>query len=699
MKHPTAIWAALVGILILTLGPAKGRASDNPPSISIARHELNVTLDPERAMLSGRDRIAVQGSSGAQIDLWLAPKADIRSVRINGSRQAYVFDAGRLRIDAGSRAPAFDLVIEYTCRFDDPAPVAPVNTDNPGYGVSGTISSSGTFILAGAGWYPRLAGARESFDLQVKGPRGTVAVTAGKLVGIDNSGQHTISHWQVENPLDGLSLSAGPYSVDRQSDGRLTAATFLYPGSRRLSSRYLEASLRHLKRYEKLFGPYPYDGFSVVENFFPTGFGFPSYTLMGSRVLQLPFIPETSLPHEIVHNWWGNGVRVDFASGNWCEGLATYTADYLIKELGSAEAARDYRRQAMRNYASLVAREKDFALRRFRSRIDPTTKAVGYDKSAMVFHMLRKTIGEDAFWDGLRSLYRQHLFQRASWSDLQAVFERQADRSLEPFFRQWITRPGAPHLRLENIHTVAEANGFRTTGRLVQQRPYYQLALDLVLETDTDTVRQTVRLTGAAADFALDSVRPPSTLVADPDYHLFRHLAPEEIPPTVNSLKGADEIVVVLTTRMGRQGRPIARQFIRAMGIDPVGWIDESDLSDFDPAGVDLLFIGLPESPQWTAGFPRELRLAPDEFHLESQPFNDPADVLFCVARQPADSSAKVALLHPLSPDAGQRALTKIPHYGRYSYLAFSDGRNRIKGTWEAATSPLKIGLAAVETP
>ena len=97
---------------------------------------------------------------------------------------------------------------------------------------------------------------------------------------------------------------------------------------------------RHIDRYEALHGPYPFEKFAVVENFFPTGYGFPSFTLLGSRVLRLPFIPDTSLRHEVAHCWWGNGVFVDAAGGNWCEGLTTYVADYLAKEEHSFEEAR-----------------------------------------------------------------------------------------------------------------------------------------------------------------------------------------------------------------------------------------------------------------------------------------------------------------------------------------------------------------------
>ena len=64
-----------------------------------------------------------------------------------------------------------------------------------------------------------------------------------------------------------------------------------------------------------MHGPYPFPKFAIVENFFPTGYGFLSYTLLGGSVLKLPFIPETSLRHEIAHSWWGNGVLVDYAAG------------------------------------------------------------------------------------------------------------------------------------------------------------------------------------------------------------------------------------------------------------------------------------------------------------------------------------------------------------------------------------------------
>jgi hypothetical protein len=392
-------------------------------------------------------------------------------------------------------------------------------------------------------------------------------------------------------------------------------------------------------------------------------------------------------------------VLVDFASGNWCEGLTSYTADYLNKEQASPEAAADYRRQALRNYASLVSSATDFPLSRFISRTDPATKAVGYDKSTMVFHMLRQEVGDDSFWAALRDFYRNFLFKRASWQDLRLLFERHAGRSLEVFFRQWIERPGAPQIRLEGVRQESDNQGYRTTGRLIQEKPYFDVALKLDLDTKDGPIEQTVHLSGRQSKFEISSNTRPFALIADPDYHLFRQLTADEIPPTVNTLKGSTSIVLVIGKRMGRVGRPIARHFASAMGIEPTRTIDETDFSPSDAAGNDLLFIGLPENPASVQLLPRDLALAANAFELAGQRFDGPSDVLFFVARHPDRSNNVVSLLHSLSPDMADQASVKIPHYGRYSYLAFSDGRNRAKGTWEVNASPMIVRWGPKNSP
>jgi aminopeptidase N len=168
----------------------------------------------------------------------------------------------------------------------------------------------------------------------------------------------------------------------------------------------------------------------------------PSLTYLGRQVIRLPFIRATSLGHEVLHNWWGNGVYPDWQSGNWSEGLTTFLADYAYKEDESEDAAREMRIGWLRDYAAVPPGE-DFALKDFTSRHHGIASIIGYNKAAMVFLMLRDRIGREAFERGLRLLWERRQFQTASWADLEAAFSEAAGQSQKEFFRQWVQRAGA----------------------------------------------------------------------------------------------------------------------------------------------------------------------------------------------------------------------------------------------------------------
>ena len=132
--------------------------------------------------------------------------------------------------------------------------------------------------------------------------------------------------------------------------------------------------------YRGLIGPYPYGKFALVENFWETGYGMPSFTLLGPQIIRFPFILSSSYPHEILHNWWGNSVFVDYETGNWCEGLTAYMADHLIQE--QRGKGDEYRRDTLQKYRDYVRDGRDFPLTEFRSRHSAATEAVGLREDA-----------------------------------------------------------------------------------------------------------------------------------------------------------------------------------------------------------------------------------------------------------------------------------------------------------------------------
>ncbi|NIR34244.1 MAG: M1 family metallopeptidase [Desulfuromonadales bacterium] len=434
-----------------------------------------------------------------------------------------------------------------------------------------------------------------------------------------------------------------------------------------------------------MFSPYPFAKFAVVENFFPTGYGFPSWTLIGGTVLRLPFITETSLGHEIAHSWWGNGVYVDYASGNWSEGLTTYVADHLYKEQESTEAARKYRLKILRDYAVLAAGGKGYPVIDFRSRKSAVDQAVGYGKVAMIFHMLRGRLGDDVFLDGLRHLTETRMGLTTSWQDVRSSFSTVSGQDLSVFFNQWLTRGQGPKLSLRNIESSKSEEGWTVSGTIVQEPPYYDLRVPLGLSTESDEILSVHILKGRQADFRLKTKSAPMALRLDPQVRLFRELHPQEVPPLVNTIRGSDDLLVVAAESLSPKVSEAALALVAALRHD-VRTVPESQLAPEMLDGRDILFLGWPQ--RFAPGLPAGVNVEGNGFEHNGKFYSDAADALFAVFEHPRDQSRAAAVYLPMSAEAASRVNRKIPHYGKYSMLVFRDGENVVKETWPTKPGP-----------
>jgi len=411
--------------------------------------------------------------------------------------------------------------------------------------------------------------------------------------------------------------------------------------------------------------------------------------LLGSTVIRLPFILETSLGHEIAHCWWGNGVLVDYRQGNWCEGLTAYLADYLYKERISEEEGRQYRLQILRNFTTLVNPGNDFPLSQFKGRYDPPSQAIGYGKAAMVFHMLRRSIGDRAFWDGLRDVYRARLFKEASWKDFQIAFERRAGVSLQYFFEQWVFRKGAPQFSFQNPIIKKEEASWIITGSIVQKEPSYELDLPIRLNAPSSTQDNKVLVRGMETAFKAFLQDRPSRLLVDPECDVMRILYPSEIPPSVNSLKASSSVLLVLPKTTFSRSREIAGLLAESLSLKKFRILSEDELKERDWNGQDILLVGLTESGSPPFKKPEGLVLQKQRFKVNGKDYDRPSDSFFGVFRSSVHEERVVALFQPLSEKNADEVARKITHYGRYSYLVFREGRNEAKGTWPVRESPM----------
>jgi aminopeptidase N len=94
-----------------------------------------------------------------------------------------------------------------------------------------------------------------------------------------------------------------------------------------------------------------------------------------------------------------------------------------------------------------------------------TFRALVYNKAAITLHMLRRMMGDEAFFRALRRFYADHRFEKAGTDDLQRAFEAESNRTLSRFFDDWIVGQNLP--TLSSSWAVAQ-DGSAVTVKLTQ---------------------------------------------------------------------------------------------------------------------------------------------------------------------------------------------------------------------------------------
>lgn len=544
------------------------------------------------------------------------------------------------------------------------------------------LSEQGLFLDANSHWYPQIPGVLHTFDLQITLPKDWVSL---------GQGEQTAQGWRENNPQNSIYLIAGKFHVYQQDSKPVPVQVYLREPDEALAKRYLQTAQTYLDTYSTLLGPYPYTKFATVESFWQTGWGMPSFTLLGSQVMRLPFILQSSFPHEILHNWWGNSVYVDVSQGNWAEGLTAYLADYRIKE--QQGQGSEYRRSALQKYTTFVGEHADMPLAEFRSRHNDTTQAIGYDKSLMLFHMLRRQLGDEAFFKGLQTFYQQYRFHWATFGDLLTTLN--ADKA---FQSMWVNSPGAPRLKISAAHMQPVANGFELSFTLQQTQFGKPFTLDIPIKVKLKDAskapyQQTVHMTQAMQQFTLFIADRPAQLAIDPDFDVFRLPNPAEIPASVGVLFGKGNKTFVIARKASPAMQETWETWIQALQARDSTIRLQYDDEPLPTMGTLILLGGDNAAHEWLA----ENLQQPRDMKDITRTINEIKYVCgahtlaIAVRAQQRD----VIIMDALTPVGWALLLRKLPHYGKYSYLVFdsNSGENLAKGQWEVTNSPLTLPL------
>ena len=687
---------------------------------TIRSHHVILTLSPATHELRATDRVdLIRSAAGpGSLTFSLHPQLRVRQVVQLGERPSPLV----FRADGGQDPETNEPVQWITVQLPDEAGLTGilewtyegVIKDPPKEArhlrfvtpseTAGHIGPEGVYLSGETRWYPDLAGALPTFRVSVTTPTGWEAVTHGRQVSHREDQGGVTAEWDVATRTEALTLVANRFVTTRRDWKGIELVTYLFPDDAVLADEYLEASVRYLETYVDLLGPYPFPKFAVVENFFASGLGMPSFTLLGSGIIKRHYTQPYALGHEIVHSWIGNSVFNDPTSGNWVEGLTTYLANYYYEELtGTPEQAKEQRRLMLRSYAVYVRAEEDYPIEAFKRKVDQKDNAIGYQKAAMVFHMLRREIGDGPFWAGVRSLVASYTGAHATWNEVEQAFARAAGTDLRGFFAQWVRQAGAPTVRATDVaqDDVAGVPGGPGTVRLrmtlTQPSPAFRLSVPVML-TLADQSRQSisVRLESTRQTFELALPSRAVGLSVDPDVELFRRIPRADLPPMLNLYVTDPTRVVVLPSGGTVEAQRPFAELAKVIESRSPGTVIQTDQAPVPDEG-SLLLLGGPEGHHVLRRIlePCGSQVAVDRerFTVGGRTYAEPGMALLVTCRRSGLSGSTATLFYGLSPQALSKPARLLFFYGWQSYVVFHDGAVIARGDFPAAQEGMEVTI------
>lgn len=642
-------------------------------------YDINVRIDPITRAIEGQSTITV--TNPRELNIVLGSQFEVTKALIDG----HPMGRGRQRANQSHvwQIP-YDLRPQYHIEIHWKGELLPLDASLNHEQTLGrpmpVSGEAGTFLPNGSSWYPRIVGGLAHYEVKLALPSGQRGLVAGRLLAESDSEQGYQAHFEFPFPAEGITLMAGPYEIETDtfmgiSGEPIQLRTYFHPQLSNLSNDYIEAVKRYLKLYESWIGSYPFTEFSIVSSPTPTGFGMPTLTYLGINVLQLPFIRDTSLGHEVLHNWWGNGIYPDYQSGNWSEGLTTFMADYAYKELEGSEAAREMRLGWLRDFAALEPGQ-DAPLASFTSRTHGASKIVGYNKAAMLFFMLRDHIGTAVFDRSIQGLWTSRRFKITSWQHLQHMFGMVSGQDLEPFFTQWLDRAGAPTITITETKNSKTDSGYALNITLEQSSPTYQLSVPVAIKTEEGTDIHQLDLQQNQQTFTLAILNKPLSVTLDPGLRLFRQLAPGEAPPILREVMVNPTTKTILLSE-NREIRHIAETLASRL---------QRRAPDIASASTKLS-----AAPTLVIGLQNEIDAWLETKNLSPRPevvSEKGSAQAWTMARSKDGSLAIVSAQDVVSLEA---LIRPLPHYGRQSYIMF-DGRQALdRGTWPMQVQRVKV--------
>jgi len=328
---------------------------------------------------------------------------------------------------------------------------------NPG-GAFGRHSHNGTWGIStlsdpfgASDWWPsknNLTDKIDSIDVFVVCPIGNHVASNGVLISeTPFDANSTLAHWKHRYPIVSYNIAIAVTNYARYSDYYITGTdslevlNYVYPEDSALLYNKIATVLQSMGYFEQHFGPYPFR----AEKYGHAQFGFDNameHQTM-SFIYKERFTPEI-IAHELSHQWFGNMITISSWEDIWVnEGLATYFGAYWYGTI-----APDFWYAWKRDIISFVCSSNSGSV----YCNEPTNGGrifdyrLSYAKGSMLLNMLRWIMGDDKFFEGIKSYATDPklMYGFATTSDFKEHMEAVSGLDLTGFFNDWFTGQGYP---------------------------------------------------------------------------------------------------------------------------------------------------------------------------------------------------------------------------------------------------------------
>jgi aminopeptidase N len=512
--------------------PAEGHAG-----IDARHYDFALTLHEETDRIDGVARVRVRfledevdtlaldlvGKEGGEDG---ATGMQVKSVTWRGNARGFVHEDDRLRLSTG---PTPDAGEERTYRIR----YAGVPAD--GLIISENQFGDRTFFgdnwpIRARHWLPAVdhPADKATVAFDVTAPDAYQVVANGRLEErTDLPGPTSVTRYRTRAPLPmkvtvigAARFATGYPGTVRTAGGDVPLESWVYPQSRDAGFEQMAQAGRIVRYFSEKIGPFPFEKLANVES--KTRYGGMENAgaiFYSERAVAEGTDIEPLLAHEIAHQWFGDAVTEASYAHLWLsEGFATYLTDLFIEEVYGPERFRERMRGERESVARFAEQNPQTSL--VNRRYDEATELLNpfsYQKGAWVLHMLRRKIGNEAFWSGLRRYYDQYRGGNADTRDFRQAMEATSGTDLAGFFEQWTEGPALP--RYEGVWRYDEGRlevelRQATPGDFVFEQP---LELGIYAEGGDDPRIETLDVNARQETFAFELDAPPARVELDPD--------------------------------------------------------------------------------------------------------------------------------------------------------------------------------------